>query len=210
MTERRNDFLIEMYNQMYNDIDRHILVVWQSIGVLVSAFAIFALVEKEIISIDLASAIIALLCAWLFAHLMDASYWYNRNLVIIANIERQFLEVSDLKKIHYYFGVHRPSNRMITHLKIQMALGIGLGALVLLFHFSTRVFPGFVEPWSTFDPARTLPYLVSVGAFTYCSWLSRDRDSAYAEFLKNSPGEPVDTTGISYGSGHGFGPSGGG
>jgi hypothetical protein len=32
------------------------------------------------------------------------SYWYNRNLVIIANIERQFL---GRKEIHYYFGKHR-------------------------------------------------------------------------------------------------------
>ena len=56
------------------------------------------------------------------ANLIDSSYWYNRNLVIIANIERQFLELKDLKEIHYYFGAHRPKNKMITHLKVQMEI----------------------------------------------------------------------------------------
>src|SRR3546814_2866580 len=43
------------------------------------------------ISLDVAASLIILLCAWLYAHMLDAAYWYNRNLVIIANIERQFL-----------------------------------------------------------------------------------------------------------------------
>jgi hypothetical protein len=64
--------------------------------------------------------------AWLFANLYDASYWYNRNLVIIANIERQFPGHDNLKEIHYYFGKHRKKSAMITHLKIQYALGLGI------------------------------------------------------------------------------------
>lgn len=42
----REDLLLKMYDQMFNDINRHIMVVWQSVGVLVGAFAVFALVEK--------------------------------------------------------------------------------------------------------------------------------------------------------------------
>ena len=75
---------------MMNDINRHILVVWQSIATLVAAFAGFTLVEKQMITLDLATSILILLCAWLCLHLLDASYWYNRNLGIIANIECQF------------------------------------------------------------------------------------------------------------------------
>ena len=124
MNDRRDEFLVEMYRQMFNDINRHIMVVWQSVGVVVGAFAIFALVEKNIISVDIATSIIILLCGWLFAHLVDSGYWYNRNLAIIANVERQFLNKSDLRDIHYYFGKHRPNNKMITHLRIQQALGV--------------------------------------------------------------------------------------
>ena len=95
--DNREEFLVEMYKQMFNDINRHIMVVWQSVGVLISAFAIFALVEKNVISSDIATSIIILLCAWLYAHLVDSGYWYNRNLAIIANIERQFLKKEDLR-----------------------------------------------------------------------------------------------------------------
>src|SRR5690554_1590058 len=131
----REEFLLKMYDQMFNDINRHIMVVWQSIGVLVGAFAIFALVEKNVISLDIATSIILLLSAWLVAHLFDAAYWYNRNLAVIANIERQFLLKSDLKEIHYYFGSHRQKNKMIEHLRIQLSLGAALAGLVLLYHF---------------------------------------------------------------------------
>ena len=190
-------------NQMFNDINRHIMVVWQSIGVLIGAFAIFALVEKNIVSLDVAVTLIVLLTAWLAAHLLDASYWYNRNLVIIANIERQFLKNDDLRDIHYYFGAHRPKNRMITHLKIQVALGIGLGLIVLGYHASIRVIPGISSPLTAFEFSRALPYLVSVASLIYVALTSKGRDAAYEEFLRNSPGGNVDASNITYGPGHG-------
>ncbi|MBN8279144.1 MAG: hypothetical protein J0M16_00865 [Gammaproteobacteria bacterium] len=204
MTGDRNEFLIHIYDQMFNDINRHIMVVWQSVGVMVSALAFYALVEKEIVSLDVAVALMVLLAAWLVAHLIDAGYWYNRNIAIIANIERQFLEPEDLHKVHYYFGVHRPKNRMISHLKIQVALGIGLVILVIGHHASIRVIPGFGSPFSNFEIQRALPYALFVLAAAYLYHLKNDRDKSYAEFLENSPGLPVDTTGIRYGIGHGF------
>lgn len=201
----REEFLIEVYRQMMNDINRHIMVVWQSIGVLVGAFALFALVEKKVVSADIACSIIILLCGWLWAHLVDAGYWYNRNLAIISNIERQFLTQGDLKNIHYYFGSHRPTNKMITHLRIQLALGLGLSLLVMIYHFTSRVLPG-MTPEATFDPQRALPYFFSTAVIIYCLFLGRSRNRAYQEFLINSPGVPVSTDGIKYGPGHGHKP----
>lgn len=199
----RNEFLIEVYRQMMNDINRHIMVVWQSVGVLVGAFAIFALVEKQVVSADIASSIILLLCGWLWAHLVDAGYWYNRNLAIISNIERQFLVKDDLKNIHYYFGEHRKNNKMITHLRIQRALGFGLGGLVILYHFTNRVIPGMTLHGSIFDPQRVLPYLMGFAVIMYCLKLQESRNKAYKEFIDNSPGVPLSTEGITYGVGHG-------
>lgn len=203
MNDDRKEFLIQMYNQMFNDIDTHIMVVWQSIAVLVGAFAIFALVEKNVVTLDVAVSLIVLLTAWLVAHLLDASYWYNRNLVIIANIERQFLTKGDLKSIHYYFGAHRPENRMITHLKIQVALGVGLVILVIGYHASVRVLPGFSSPLSAFELSRSLPYLLLAASVAYLRRLTKNRDAAYAEFIANSPGDPVDASSVKFGPGHG-------
>lgn len=201
---RRDEILLRMYDQLFNDINRHITVIWQSISVIIGAFAVFTLVAKKIISIDLASSIIVLLVVWLIAHLYDASYWYNRNLTMIANIERQFLGKEDLREIHYYFGRHRPVNSMLTHLKIQYALGIGLGGLVILYHFIIRVVPGFSYPISNLDINRCLPYILLVIAIIYLYRLRKNRNQSYLEFLKNSPGKEIDTSGIDYGVGHGF------
>lgn len=203
MNNERKEFLVQMYNQMFNDVNRHIMVVWQSIGVLIGAFAIFALVEKNIVTLDVAVSLIVLLAAWLVAHLLDASYWYNRNLVIIANIERQFLTKEDLKSIHYYFGAHRPKNRMITHLKIQVALGVGLASLVVWYHASIRIFPGLASPLSAFEPSRSLPYLLLAASLAYIWRVSKSRDAAYEEFITNSPGDTLDASSVKYGPGHG-------
>lgn len=201
LISHRKELLLAMYDQMFKDIDTHILVVWQSVGVLVGAFAIFALAEKNIISLDVASSLIVLLGGWLLAHLYDASYWYNRNLVIIANIERQFLSQEDLKQIHYYFGEHR-SNKMIKHLRIQYALGIGVMAIIMGFHFSARVWPNVNAPGAKFEFLRALPYLVLIGTGIFLLWLKGNRDDSYTEFKRNSPGISVATTGIKYGVGH--------
>jgi hypothetical protein len=202
MSDDRKEFLGKMYDQMFNDIDTHILVVWQSVGVVVGAFAVFALVEKNIIPIDFACTLMVLLSAWLIAHLYDASYWYNRNLAIIANIERQFLRPTDLREIHYYFGAHRGKSKMITHLRIQYALGLGFAALFVSYHFVRRVLPGIHEPIQNFEVSRSLPYLTCLAAAIFLVHLRKNRIASYQEFLKNSPGIEVNTAGIDYGVGH--------
>lgn len=201
-TPHREEFLMRMYDQMFNDINTHILVVWQSVGVLIGAFAIFALAEKQVITVDIAASLIVLIAAWLIGHLYDAAYWYNRNLVIIANIERQFLAESDLREVHYYFGRHRKKGSMITHLRIQYLLAVGIGSVVLLFHFCTRVVRGIGAPWSSFEPLRSLPYAVLLVAVVAIVLLKVNRGKAYSEFLQNSPGKHVDSGGITYGVGH--------
>lgn len=199
----REDLLLKMYDQMFNDINRHIMVVWQSVGVLVGAFAVFALVEKNVVPLDFAVCIVLLLALWLMAHLFDAAYWYNRNLVIIANIERQFLLKEDLKEIHYYFGSHRPNNKMIYHLRIQMMLGVALVLMVLSYHFYVQVVPGFDLPLKNISLVRCLPYLLTFGAAVYLFRLKNDCKTKYEEFLRESPGKVVDTAGTSFGIGHG-------
>jgi hypothetical protein len=200
--KERKEFLVNVYNQMFNDINRHILVVWQSIGTLVGAFALLSLVEKNIISLDVAAALIVLIGTWLLAHLHDAAYWYNRNLVIIANIERQFLRKQDLSHIHYYFGKHRRDNKMLTHLKIQYYLGVSLVSLVVTYHFLTRVLPGIGSQWQNFEPERCLPYLAFLSSVILLFRLWSKRKANYDEFLRNSPGINIDTTDVEYGDGH--------
>lgn len=190
--KRRDEFLSKMYDQMWNNINRHILVVWQSVSVLVGAFAIFALVEKNVIPIDLASSLLVLISAWLIAHLLDANSWYNRNLAIIANIERQFLKPEDACHIHYYFSEHRKSWALLDQFQIQLGFGAGIYLLVIIYHFATRILPGIGQPASNFQIARSLPYLISILSVIVLALLRRKQMKAYEVFLQKSPGLKVD------------------
>ena len=55
-----------------------------------------------------------------------------------------------------------------------------------------------------FDPPRALPYAIVIVAFMYWNKLRKNRNTAYAEFIENSPGIAIDTSGVTYGVGHGF------
>ncbi len=203
--DNREEFLIKMYEQMFNDIDRHHKLVWQVIGVLIGSFAFFALSGKGIIPIDIAISIVILLSFWVIAHVYDSNYWYNRNLVIISNIERQFLKQSDLKDIQYYFGKHRDENAVQTSLRIQLFLSWGIIGVFTLYHFISRILPGFKLPFSVsnIDWIRSIPYLtIIVFYFILVKWIKEKREKNYLEFLANSPGIEVDTSNIVYGDGH--------
>jgi len=158
---------------------------------LALAFAVFALVEKQIISLDIATSLIIFLCAWVIAHVYDAGYWYNRNLVIIANIERQFLKPSDLRDIHYYFGRHRKTGALITHLEIQMYLAIGVALLVLATHFFTDVLP-VLQKTKPGTNLTYLPWAATVIGLAFWGWSKRKFATRYDTFLANSPGKEID------------------
>jgi len=188
---RRDGFLIAMYSQLWNNINRHITVVWQSVGILAGAFALFALVEKHTLSFDWACSLMLLMAGWVVAHTYDANAWFNRNITIVANIERQFLRPEDAKEIHFYFTEHRASGDMLDHFKVQKTFGITVGILILLYHFVTRVVPGFGQPWSNFDPNGAVPYVVSLGVVLWTLRFKSDRQKKINSLLEKSPGTNV-------------------
>ena len=187
---RRDQFLMAMYKEMWGNINRHILVVWQSLGFLAGTFTLFALVASKAVSLDLASTIIAGTTAWFLAHLVDANYWYGRNLAIIVNIERQFLSASDLRLIHPYFKEHR-GHSVLDHLAIQASLGIGLWTAAMVYHFGYRILPGIGSPWSTLDPIRSAPYIASAIGLGLLSVFLKKQRNRYEQFLRDAPGAPL-------------------
>jgi hypothetical protein len=75
---------------------------------------------------------------------------------------------------------------------------------VILYHFYTRILPGFNQPLSNLDLIRGLPYALVVVAVVYLFHLRKNRNDSYKEFLRNSPGIEVNTGDIEYGIGHGY------
>lgn len=191
--EDRREFLKQMYGEMWNNINRHLTVTWQAVAVLAGGFALFfGLAEHEAIPVDGAAALMLLLVAWQLCHVYDANTWFNRNLGIISNIERQFLTRSDAKEIEFYFTEpHRKPGNLLGHLLVQRDFGIGVAVLILLIHFTTRVLPGIHSPWSNFDPIRGVPYLTALA----CLWWvrkSRARQiERQREFVTRSPGAEI-------------------
>ena len=184
----RKDFLIQMYNQLCSEINRHINVIWQIVGVLLSTFAIYALVEKSVIPLDIATAILILVCSLNVGIVIESNYWYNRNLVIIANIERQFLLESDLKDIHWYFANHRKNNAYLDMMLIQIIFIVLLASIIIFYHFSQRVLPGIHEPSKDFEFIRSIPYLISIICCLCLFLFHKKRISNYNDFVKNAPG----------------------
>lgn len=194
LDDRRDRFLIAMYREVWNNINRHLTVSWESIGVLAGAFAIFALVEKHTLPVDLATGLVVLIAGWLVAHTYDANTWFNRNLAIVTNIERQFLRSQDAEEVHYYFTSHRTPENMLDHLVIQRDFGIGVALLVLGEHFFTRVLPGISSPLANFEPQRTLPYLITIVSFLWIRNFRARRIARQREFLQKSPGRSVNNS----------------
>lgn len=207
MKDRRDDFLLEMYRQTSSHLNRHILVTWQSVGVVAGALAVFVLGDKfdlrADLRLDFVIGIVVLLCAWSCAHLFDANNWFDRNLHIITNIERQFLVPTDSAEIHYYFASHRNDRadesegssssvpKMITHLKIQLRMATTLWVLVLLYHFYQRILPGFTLSLGYLDVVRSVPYIMTIVGVLYCMRIAKDRREDYKKLRTRSPGRTI-------------------
>src|SRR5690606_9736292 len=107
--------------------------------------------------LDYGAAIVVLVGAWQVAHVLDAGWWFNRNQLILTNIERQFLHRTDTQEIHYYFEKHRKPS-IPDYQLIQLLFGVLATLIVLLYHFVERVYPGLGGPMQNFQLPRALPY----------------------------------------------------
>ena len=181
----RTAFLLAMYKAAWDNINRHLLVVWQSMTALLTALGASYLSGRDLITPDLATTIVVLAAGWSVAHSVDAKGWYNRNLHIITNIERQFLLPEDQHAVHPFFARGPRRSTMIEHLRIQAALAFAIGGLALAQHFLDRVVPG-INGGSSFDPNRCLPYVAAIGALGFLLWLHRSVNAGYEKLTSLS------------------------
>lgn len=184
--DRRDQFLVTMYGKTWDNISRHLLVVWQSIAALFTAVGAAFLSDKKLLSPDFAFSIVVLAATWSLAHAIDAKAWFNRNLLIVSNIERQFLWSSDAQEIHPFFaGPHHSG--FVDHLKIQVVLGWSILGLAIVFHFFSRVWGG-LDPSAKLDPTRALPYACALMGAAVLWAFNRKVNTKYAALIKASPG----------------------
>jgi hypothetical protein len=188
MSVPRTEFLIEMYRQTSNHLNRHVLLLWQCVALLGGAYAAFAFQEKNVISIHLATAIALLLCGWFCANVFDAYAWFDRNLVIITNIERLFLEQQDSSLVHNFFLKHREARDMVQHFRIQLFLGVMIAVIVAIVHLFKQVIPSLKIPDGVFDAEVALPYVVLAISLGYCAYIRHRVIKKAIALRASSPG----------------------
>lgn len=188
MDAPRTEFLLEMYRQTSNHLNRHVVLLWQSVALLGGAYAAFAFQEKSVVSVHHATAIGLLLCGWFCANVYDAYAWFDRNLVIITNIERLFLENQDVSVVHPYFLQHRDAKDLVQHFQIQLFLGVMIAVIVALVHFYKQVLPSFKIPNGVFDAELAFPYVVVVISLGYCAYVRHKVIKKAPKLRASSPG----------------------
>ncbi len=188
----RLDFLATMYKAMWDNINRHVTIMWQSVAVLASAFAASFFLKGGILegrgpAVDVIASLVVVASMWVIAHAYDAALWCNRNLQIISNIERELLEPSDVLRIHPYVG--KPNdNTMLGYFRIQVVLAASLVLFAILGHFVSRVW-ATLSPDNPVDPIRSLPYAVLAAGIAWVRWERKSTRASYARFMA-ALGEP--------------------
>jgi len=188
MDTPRAEFLLEMYRQTSNHLNRHVVLLWQSVALLGGAYAAFGFQEKNVISIHHATAIALLLCGWFCANVYDAYAWFDRNLVIITNIERLFLDKQDESTVHPFFLKHRDPTKLVQHFEIQLFLGMTIAAIVSIVHFYRQVLPSFKTPNGVFDAELALPYVALLLSLCFCARIRCQVLRKASQLRKSSPG----------------------
>jgi hypothetical protein len=185
--DARQQFLVSMYDQMWNNTTRHITLVWQPITVIFSIIGSILAIELQNLNFFITSIIVFLaylVIGWFLAHIYDSSCWVNRNLVIITNIEKQFLVSSDSNEIHPYFNLEHNKREMLEHFKIQYFLGI-VFALAVTIYYVGKVFQvGFCFPYAIFIPSAGI--IISAIYVYKVRQLSKNK---FKELAEKSPGK---------------------
>jgi hypothetical protein len=185
--DKRSEFLLEVYRQTSAHLGRHVSGVWQCVGVVGGAVAVFAL-DKDKDFNDYACALVIVLSGWLISTTLDASAWFNRNIAIIGNVERLFFEHADSRLVHHFFLKHRDPGSFAGHFKIQLALAVVVALLVLVYHFENRVAAGMHLPLSSVDFSRTLPWVAAVAVAMISGVHAYKAKKKDKEFQEQSPG----------------------
>jgi len=97
--DKREHFLLHLYDELWRSIDRVEGGLWRFIGLYVSIIGIHWFASKGEIDKSLAAYLTILASFWGINIAINAGKWFERNRMMIINIEKQFLKIDDLGKI---------------------------------------------------------------------------------------------------------------
>lgn len=183
--QARNDFLLNMYNQAFNNINRHIVIVWQTISILAASFVSILLSEKYDISIWISSILLIVYIVWMISHIIDAEHWFKRNLHIITNIEKNFLKKDDLELIHPYINNDVKHETMIESFRIQIFFACTIWIFILLYLFYKASITSSMGLFFSY-------FCISVILSLILNAYHENNANKIKTLVKNSPGKSLD------------------
>lgn len=185
---KKPDFLIKMYETYNKEIDRHFAFAWQAVSVFAASIVAILTATETITGVPayIALSLYVVLVSWGIDTIIDSYFWYNRNLVVIANIERQFLDARDATEIHYYFLTHRPVNKPITFFLNLLVFLVTMPMLVILFYFWIPASLGKYDFYR--NVPSYIPLIVLAIAVLSVRASAHKRNVHYKDFLRESPG----------------------
>jgi hypothetical protein len=185
---KRADFLIQMYETYNAEIARHFGLAWQAVSVFLASIIAIVAAIKQIGGIPayVVISLYFLLVTWAVEVVIDAAFWYNRNLVVVANIERQFMKPSDARDIHWYFLAHRPFNKPITFMRSLLLFLVSIAFVVLIFYFTLPEINGQKDFFCSIS--SYIPLIIAAGLALVIRNFAIDKNKEYLTFLANAPG----------------------
>lgn len=186
--DERKQFLLKMYDQMWNNISRHINLTGQCVGAVVGSSVLIYFSQSTPQWMDIACSLIYCIWAWLINQIYDSNNWCNRNMAIVSNIERQFLTKSDETEIHCFISGPFKAEHVLQNFKTQVALSISIVSIVGVVHFTQRVFP-WLSGKTPFEILVLLPIIFFFAFFVSLFIIRRVTFNKQKEFLETSPGK---------------------
>lgn len=185
---KRDEFIIAMYQKMWDNISRSITLSWQPFAVVVALTGVLAVAVKGTIPIWFASSVGFVIVAWFFGHIYDANGWFWRNHLIAANIEHYFAEPDDKERLNPFMGdlvAPTKAAALFSTMRPHYFLAVALSILLLIFTFLFETGPGlFNNTWPTawgksFWGLTVLPYAVAAGCAYWVRQFKKGRDAQY-------------------------------
>lgn len=192
----RREFMLHLYDKLWMDTEITIKMLWQTILIFFGALATLVLTKYQLSTsnlffpLNMTYTAMILAIMWMLGHIINSSYWFNRNLAMITNIEKQFLNKKDEKLIHYYFLSPRPF-KMLPYFKLQFIFILIVGILLILYHFFNFFLPLYKELnfCSLLVKSVIFPYYIGIAGTIFLFLLHKAGENKYNEFNIKSPGE---------------------
>jgi len=96
---KRDEFLLRLYDNLWDSIDRVEAGMWQFIGLYAAAFGLVVLAVRGELPKEVSGVFGTIISLWGINVAINAGKWFNRNLLFVVNIEKQFLHPEDLGRI---------------------------------------------------------------------------------------------------------------